>query len=173
MCGVRIKQEGGGHNPPPNCPSRLPQPTPGDIPHCPTSPSPHRHGPFIGRRCLPFYASAGDSLILVALAVVFVQSSTMMPAYRSTLLQTTFFLQPETRYLHRQCLALVAGFGRLSPITLQEVVLLIALGYGEQPCLVPNSVDCSNHAFLLGRSMATSSKSPRANCTLTTSVAQC
>jgi hypothetical protein len=157
MCGVRIKQEGGGHNPPPNCPSRLPQPTPGDIPHRPTS---------------PFYASAGDSLILIALAVVFVQSSTMMPAYRSTLLQTTFFLQPETRYLHRQCLALVAGFGRLSPITLQEVVLLIALGYGEQPCLVPNSVDCSNHAFLLGRSMATSSKSPRANCTLTTSVAQ-
>lgn len=66
----------------------------------------------------------------------------MMLAYSVTLPQTTFFLQPETRYLHRQYLALVAGFSCLSPITLQEVVLLIALGYGEQPHLVANLADC-------------------------------
>ena len=39
----------------------------------------------------------------------------------------------------------------MSPITLQEVVLLIALGCGEQTRLVANSADCLNHAFLFGR----------------------
>jgi hypothetical protein len=39
----------------------------------------------------------------------------MMLAYSVTLPQTTFFLQPESRYLHRQYLALVAGFSWLSP----------------------------------------------------------
>lgn len=137
MCGVGFKEEGGWQraNPPPT-PAAISRHRLDDIaPNLTSSP---RHWHFIGRKYSLRYAAVGDIFTLIAAAATSVHPSVSrdLRQHQHTLHQTTFFFQPETRYLHQRGLAPATKFRRCSPIASQDVVLLIRLGCDEQSRLV-------------------------------------